>query len=513
MAHPATRKSSLRVPELWLLVITGLALYFRLEGLSALWINPDEGIYYQIATRTSPVSVLRATAAHAHPPLYYLLLWGVAKLSTDLSILRLLSVLCGTLTIPTMYYLLRALSAPWVALLFCLGVALAPGHIVLSQTLRPYALFLMILPLTLLGLYRAFNSTDAGPGLKLFSYTLCLLLFIHYASFIVLLSSFCSITLLLLIYPDQRAKWKVFSQTLYPAGIALLAVMAVNFQFALGHGMIRTLRQSDWLLPLYISSFEQLLTNTLGLLGYFFSPALAPLLCVLTISGIFLRLTSCRQISLLVLPPILILAALSWLKLYPLGGSRHSAFLAIYLLIPACLFLHSFFKTQDMKDKVKGLLCAVAAILLVFSITRFSTEITHPPGWEQIVSRQDMRELKREIEKIDNSTPIYCDEQTFQLLTPVLKKKDEVLLLSQHTLTVFPSYRFRHLTDLQDDLTNAIKTPSLLVLSRWGRTGIIDKVVSAISPEETTKLLLRRENIALLIVTPASAVELSPNTP
>jgi hypothetical protein len=490
-----------------LVLLTVIALIIRVRGIGELWINPDEGIYFQIATRTSPVSVLQATAAHAHPPLYYLLLWGVEKVTSSLTGLRSLSILCGTLTPVASYLLFREISNRSSALILAFAVAVAPGHVILSQILRPYSLFLLLTPLALLGLIRSLKHKDPSPHLRMYVWPLCLLMCIHYAGFLVFFAGSSTLFLAALIDADQRQKWKPFLLTAYPLGVCFLAVMAVNFQFALGHGMIRTLRSSDWLIPLYITDANDFILNLTELVAYMFTPKSAPIFVGVLIAGVVLILRCHWRVAITLFPILVLVAFLSWLKLFPLGGSRHALFLIFYLFMPVAFLLSWLIQPEHWKeraDQFGATLLIFIAVLASALLSQVTPVPTHLPQWEQIVTRSQIYGLTDALRSMPSELPLLCDEQTFQLVTPVLEKSGKKILLEGNPLHLASdtTYRFGNLEELSSGLTDSLKTRSLLMLSRWGRAGVLDELESLLRDSEHGMTLYREGNIGLFVVEP-----------
>jgi hypothetical protein len=123
--------------------LTVAALGLRLVGLGAkdLWL--DESMSALFASM-SPAALVTALRSDAGPPLYYLLLGLVADETSSPTTLRALSVVCGALTVPATAWLARPLAGGRAALAAALVVGLSPAHLVVSQSARPYALWLLL---------------------------------------------------------------------------------------------------------------------------------------------------------------------------------------------------------------------------------------------------------------------------------------------------------------------------------------------------------------------------------
>ncbi len=130
--------------RLWLLLIILIGFGLRLLrlGEQSLWY--DEGVTWMLSQMQLP-SLIQWTADDIQPPLYYLLLWATDLLFSDSEwALRFPSALSGTLLIPLLYSLARALSGRRAAglapLLAAALAALSPLLVYYSQEARMYTL-------------------------------------------------------------------------------------------------------------------------------------------------------------------------------------------------------------------------------------------------------------------------------------------------------------------------------------------------------------------------------------
>ena len=146
-----------------LLVFLLLAIALRLLrlGFQPLWW--DEG--YSVWFATQPLAqMLALTAQDIHPPLYYALLHGwTLLLGTSPAVLRLLSVVVGTLTIPFIYLAARRMLARRAALLATLLLTINPLHVYYSQEVRMYGLVALLGTGILAAAWRVFEQGSRGP--------------------------------------------------------------------------------------------------------------------------------------------------------------------------------------------------------------------------------------------------------------------------------------------------------------------------------------------------------------
>jgi 4-amino-4-deoxy-L-arabinose transferase-like glycosyltransferase len=145
------------------LILLGFALRVLRLDFQPLWW--DEG--YSVWFATHPLGQMAAlTAQDIHPPLYYALLHGwTLLLGTAPIVLRLLSVVAGTLMIPAIYLAGRRLLGKRAALLAALLVAISPLAVFYSQEIRMYGLVALLSTGILLVAWRMLGSPMTGqPG-------------------------------------------------------------------------------------------------------------------------------------------------------------------------------------------------------------------------------------------------------------------------------------------------------------------------------------------------------------
>jgi len=142
-----------------LLAITTLGGVLRAYqiGDQGLWL--DEAFSVWLAQRPVGEMIDWIVRIDQHPPLYYLLLHLWMSLGRDEIAVRMLSALCGTLTIPVMYLLGHRLADDGVGLLAALILAVSPFHVRFAQEARMYTLLTLNASLALYALTRLL--TDA----------------------------------------------------------------------------------------------------------------------------------------------------------------------------------------------------------------------------------------------------------------------------------------------------------------------------------------------------------------
>lgn len=149
------------------LAVTLIALLLRLHGLTATSLWVDEG--YTLEVVLAPAGMFwQRVLADTHPPLQYLLLRGWVQLfGSGEFALRSLGVVFGTLTVPVLFLIGRALAGPAVGLLAAALLALSSLHIQYSTEVRLYALFGLLAAVAMWGALRYALSPDDARAVRL----------------------------------------------------------------------------------------------------------------------------------------------------------------------------------------------------------------------------------------------------------------------------------------------------------------------------------------------------------
>ncbi len=176
--------------------ITFLGLFLRLISLDqSLWL--DEAITATIARDLSLNEIFKNYLPFDnHPPLYLLLIHFLLKIlpATDF-VVRAPSVLFGTLTILTIYFLAKELKSKKIALISSLLLATSPLHIYYSQEGRMYALNALLVSLLM---FASIKFLKAEKNLFLYIFTLVgiLIIYTDYLPAVVFIAVIVSLNLL-----------------------------------------------------------------------------------------------------------------------------------------------------------------------------------------------------------------------------------------------------------------------------------------------------------------------------
>jgi mannosyltransferase len=135
-----------------ILGITVLAAGIRFYhiGVPALW--TDEAYSLWFAKLSLPDVWLWTVRIDPHPPLYYVLLHFWSMLGQQEGVLRSLSALCGTLTVPLVYLLGRTINGHRLGLLAAIFFTLSPFNLWYDQEARMYPLLALSTTMAMLGL-------------------------------------------------------------------------------------------------------------------------------------------------------------------------------------------------------------------------------------------------------------------------------------------------------------------------------------------------------------------------
>jgi hypothetical protein len=395
-----------------------LAFLLRLWKASGTFLNLDEAMHALAANSPSVAEAYRASLGLAHPPLLILLLYYWQRLGTSELVLRLPSVIAGTIFCWMFFkWLTRTLGpvAGWTGFVL---VCFLPPFIELSAEVRQYSLLLCFLMTGGYVLELALGENSAGKMAISFLF-LYLAMLTHYSGvFFAAAIGVYSLWRLL----DARLSRRVVA--IWIAGqagaVGLLAFLyrthisnlkdsaaAQNMQAFLANSYFH--RGGDHLL---LFAFAR----TFGVLQYTFGQlAVGDVAGVLLIAGVLVLLNrkkiqqdngpSPRQLAIFLVLPFVLNCAAAIMYLYPYGGTRHSA-----LLMPFAVAGVSLGTVKLARQK---LTYAVGGALLTVAICQ-GVGRPHRP----YIQREDQRRINM-IQAIDaiqqrvqSGDPIFVDFQT-----------------------------------------------------------------------------------------------------
>jgi uncharacterized membrane protein len=326
------------------------ALLLRLGKASGTFLNLDEAMHFLASNKPTLAEAYRASLDLAHPPLLILLLQVWRRLGTSELLLRLPSVVAGTIFCWIFFRWLTRLLGPVAGWIGFVLVSSLPVFVELSSEIRQYSLLLCFMMAAAYTLELALDESSAGK-MSLFFLFLYLAMLTHFSAllFAGVLGAY-SLWRLATAHPSgevpaiwiagQAAALGLFG-LLYRIQISKLqgGASAQHMQLLLANSYFH--RGSDhWLRFVFARTF--------GVLQYTFGQlAVGDIAGLLFVAGIFILLAgrevnkvdaiantaisrqgpSPRQLALLLTLPFVINASVAILDLYPFGGTRHSAFL------------------------------------------------------------------------------------------------------------------------------------------------------------------------------------------
>jgi hypothetical protein len=331
-------------------LVLAIAFLLRLWTAHGTFLNPDEALHYRVANKASLLLAYKFSLTTAHPPLLILFLYFWRKIGVSESALRFPSIVAGTAFCWILYKWVSARfgkDAGWAALIFS---GFLPPLIALSAEVRQYAFLLFFMAA---GTYLLDVALEGNSVRQLLLCMVCvyLAMLTHYSG------------LLFAASLGAYGLWRIVRQR--PA----MSVVAVWTTGQLGAAAL--------FLWLYITHISQLKANagsstidgwmrnsfyhrgqdnlllfilarTFGVFQFVFGQlAVGDVAFLLFVAGVVILVRKGRSATehratgvatLLVLPFVLTCgAAVS--GFYPYGGTRHSAFLALFAIAGVSLAL------------------------------------------------------------------------------------------------------------------------------------------------------------------------------
>jgi len=343
----------------------------RLIPARQLFLNPDEALHNLLASQSSISMAYQAALTNAHPPLLILLLYGWRAFGQSELWLRLPSVLAGTAACWLFYQWLKLVTDRSTAFFGLLLIAFAPSLISLAAEIRQYALLLFFMTACLYFSEVAFQRQSTG-WMVLFSLSLYGALLTHYSSFIFAFA--IVVYLLARFYPLPR-RGALF--LVWAGGQA--GGIAIALYFVLTHlprlrrtGMAREGFDSYLQRSIYHPGGRNagffVAAQSVRVFTYLYSHGVVGVLVLLAfVAGVtwLLRPREVadhegpfpRAIGLLLILPFVTNWAAALAGLYPLGATRHSAFLAPFAITGACIGISRLIAVREWIKQLTLLAC------------------------------------------------------------------------------------------------------------------------------------------------------------
>lgn len=334
-------------PDLIAAAVVTLGFCWRLWLAQATFFNTDEAWHYSLANQDSLLHAYKASLTISHPPLLILVLYFWRALGTSNLVLRLPSVIAGTLLGWVSYKWIGRLcgrAAAWAALIL---LTFLPPMIALSADLRQYMLMLLFSVSAAYFLERAL-AENSGGMMVLSTVFLYLGLLSHYSAFLFAasLGLYCILRMIARRPPARLiALWSAGQI----GGVALAAFLYVTQIRMLGTvypGAQPLHRYAEWYLAdwYFHPGKDHLLPffyrGTFGVFRFGFGQtAIGQAAALMFFAGVFLLLrrkatdpvsNSSRAVGVLLLLPFGLNCVAVAAGLYPYGRTRQCVYLAIF---------------------------------------------------------------------------------------------------------------------------------------------------------------------------------------
>lgn len=412
-------------------VLVAAGLVIRLSGISEYWLNPDEGIYYSTLTRPGFGEFWADVMANAHPPVFYLLLRAAGTVTWDFVWMRGLSVLFGAAAI-WLFFLVgreiggRGLPGALAGLAAAALWAFNDQAITLSMVMRPYTLLVLLLTGTLYFLLR-YRLDPSRRNLTCYIVLLCLALATHYSAVLAVVG------LAALVAHDRWTgeldvgAWRRLSIA-HATPAALLAVLVVgHLRVLMGSPLAAdTLGPDGWLTGWLISSPGEAWASVRDFQLMLGPAGLQARSALLLLSAIALSVAvRDRVVAVLAGTALATAVGAAAVGAYPLGPSRHSAWLVVFTLPALAWLVGALVPTSRRTALTAG---AVLILFMAFGapLERALTGRGGAPpdprtsATEELILRHDdLAPLV--VERLDREAGprlILMTEQTYNLLAP-----------------------------------------------------------------------------------------------
>jgi 4-amino-4-deoxy-L-arabinose transferase-like glycosyltransferase len=330
----------------FLLITAGLFLRLRLAWLT--FLNPDEALHYFLAHQSSLKIAYKASLTTAHPPLMILFLHYWSWLGRSEFFLRLPFVIAGTLFCWVMFLWIRRVATGTAACFALVMFLFAPSLLSLSAEIRQYSFLLLFCACCLYSLERALKNDgqNSARWMMFSALTLYLALLTHYSAmiFAVAVGVYGVLSLVHQKWPSKLTIAWILGQAgalaicifLYESQISKLRARGVpsdiaatwlrNSIFQRGQNHFATFAWSNTL-RLFRYFFSQ---GSIGVIG--FSLFVFAIIVLISPDKNEVPKSRDRQLAILLVVPFLITLGLSVAGVYPYGGTRHDALLAIFAI-------------------------------------------------------------------------------------------------------------------------------------------------------------------------------------
>ena len=404
-----------------MLVLTA-GFVLRLRSASGTFLNPDEALHYLLADQASWRLAYSASLTNAHPPLLTLVLYFWRAVGTSEFVLRVPSVIAGTAFCWIFFKWLTRILGSITGFIGLILVTLLPPLIALAAEVRQYALLLFFLAGSAYLIERALAEQSAGMML-LSAISLYLALLSHYSA--ILFAAVIGVYTLLRVITRQPSVRVGNAWVLGQAGVAgLVAALYLTHISKLkgdyAAGTINGWLANSFFRPGHDNPLLFAIARTGGVFQYVFGQlAVGDIAFIAFIAGVVLlwrgqvspadlNVTS-WQLGVLLVLPFAVGAGAAIGRIYPYGGTRHSAFLIMFAVAGV-----SFFVAKLVKQRIAR---GIALALLIVAVCTAFGKPHRPYMLREDQSRMQMIRAMGFIHaQIPQSDLIFVDYQTRLLL-------------------------------------------------------------------------------------------------
>ena len=358
-----------------LIVIVGFLI--RLRAASGTFLNPDEALHFLLADQSSWRLAYHASLTNAHPPLLTLGLYIWRGVGTSEFVLRLPSVIAGTAFCWIFFKWLTRILGPVTGFIGLILVSFLPPMIELAAEVRQYALLLFFLVASAYLLERALAENSAAVMLLSAMSLYCALLS-HYSA-ILFAAALGIYSLLRVIARLPSAQVGVAWVSGQAGAIGLITFLYVTHISKLkgdyASGTINGWLANSFFRPGHDNPLLFAIARTGGVFQYVFGQlAVGDIAFLAFIAAVILlwrekvssedfNIPPQQLVALLVLP-FGFGAAASIARIYPYGGTRHSAFLIMFAVAGVSFLAAKLVEQQIVRGITIALL--IVAVCSVF---------------------------------------------------------------------------------------------------------------------------------------------------
>ena len=403
-----------------ILVLTA-AFLFRLRSAWGTFLNPDEALHYLLANQSTWLLAYKESLTNAHPPLLTFLLHFWRELGTSEFALRLPSVIAGTAFCWIFFKWLSLILGEVTGFIGFILVGFLPPLIALSAEVRQYALLLFFLAAAAYCLERAFADNSAGMML-LSAIFLYVALLTHYSAilFAAAMGVYSALRIIARSSDKVTSVW-IMGQAGAAGLIAALYVSHISkLKGDYAAGTIQGWLANSFFRPGHENPFLFAIARTGGVFQYVFGQlAVGDIAYLAFIAAVVLLLRSKRftaepgttshQLGVLLVLPFLMGAGAAIARIYPYGGTRHSAFLIMFAVAGVSLAM-----SWSVKENLRW---GIAIVIFVVAVCNVFGKPHRPYILREDQSRMQMTRATEFIRsQIPQSDLIFVDYQTRLLL-------------------------------------------------------------------------------------------------